>query len=301
MSHSVWSPDGVSPEQLARPHAPRPDGTLQVVPEWALGASAGAGGIYSSLEDMARFIAFQLGAWPASNRPESPVLARASLRESHSFHSFERLRANAKADQKVSAHASGQGLGWAVYGDCRFELVAWHNGGTEGHRATVYFSPHHGVGIIVLTNKDGVDADSAARRFLDRLSDGGVLSLREPVPELTAPWRRQVDAALALGKTFDLPQYEALFAATFRSVVPTAFMQGYLQKNASSLGACTIASGIHSHHPRWVAAALECEKGSRVVEAQLSPDGKLAGFWIGDRTQHEERLRERVERRSSCE
>jgi hypothetical protein len=213
---------------------------------------------------MARFVSFQLGAWPASNHAESPVLARASLRESQSFQAFERLRASAKPDGKVHGSASGAGFGWGVYSDCRFELVAWHNGGTEGHRAAMYLSPPHGVGAIVLANKEGVDADTAARRLLESLHDGGVLSLREPVLELAAAWRRQVDAALALGRAFELPQYEALFATTFRSVVPAAFMQGYLQKNARELGACTIASPVNS-------------------------------------TKHEERLRERVERRGACE
>jgi CubicO group peptidase (beta-lactamase class C family) len=300
MSHSVWSTEGVSPDSLARPHAERADKTLEVVPEWPPGASDGAGGLYSSLEDMARFVSFQLAAWPTSSRPESPVLARASLRESQSFQAFERFRVNSR-DQKAQGHASGEGLGWAVYRDCRFELVAWHNGGTEGHRASVYFSPLHGVGTIVLANKDGVDTDTPARRLLDRLFEGGVLSLREPVLELTAAWRRQVDAALALGAGFDAQKYEALFAPTFREVVPTAFMQRYLQQNAAELGACTIATAIDSHHPRWVAAALECEKGKRIVEAQLLPEGTLSGFWIGDESRHNERLRERVERRGSCE
>src|SRR5690606_38944864 len=78
MSHSVWSPEQAAPESLARPHELRQD-RLEVLREWPFGASSGAGGIYSSVDDLARFVAFQLGAWPASSRPESPVLSRAAL------------------------------------------------------------------------------------------------------------------------------------------------------------------------------------------------------------------------------
>jgi CubicO group peptidase (beta-lactamase class C family) len=300
MSHSAWAADGVGAAVLARPHAPRADGTLGVVPEWPPGAGSSAGGIYSSVEDMARFVSFQLAAWPASDRAESAVLARASLRESQNFQSFEGLRVTLGPEQKAWGQVTGAGFGWGVYGDCRFELVAWHNGGTEGHHAAVYLSPPHGVGVILLANADGVDLDGVARQLLERLHDGGVLSLREPVLELSAAWRRQVDAAFALGRAFDPQKYEALFAPSFRRAVPTADMQTYLEQAATELGACTIGAPIDSRHPRWIAAALECERGQRVVEAQLLSDSTLSGFWIGDRERHERRLRSRGQPHGSC-
>jgi hypothetical protein len=300
MSHSVWAPDGVSPATLARPHAPHADGALEVVPEWALGAASSAGGIYSSVEDMARFVSFQLEAWPASDRAQSPVLARASLRESQSFQSVESLGVSVGPEQKARGQLTGAGLGWGVYRDCRFELIAWHNGGTEGHHAAVYLSPPHGIGVILLANANGVNLDAVARRLLERLYDGGVLSLRERVLELSAAWRRQVEAALALGRAFDQKQCDALFAPSFRQIIPSAGMQIYLQRATSEAGACTFGAPIDSRHPRWVAAALECEKGQRVVEAQLLPDGTLSGFWIGEPERHEQRLRSRVQPGGSC-
>jgi CubicO group peptidase (beta-lactamase class C family) len=300
MSHTVWAPDGVSPAVLARPHAPRADGTLEVVPEWPPGGGASAGGIYSSVEDMARFVSFQLTAWPASDRAEGAVLARASVRESQSFQSIEGLRVTLGPEQKAWGQVTGAGIGWGVYRDCRFELVAWHNGGTEGHRAAVYLSPPHGVGVILLANRDGVNLDAVARQLLERLHDGGVLSPRERVLDLSAEWRRQVDAALALGRAYDPQKYEALFAPSFRQAIPSADMKTYLEHAASEVGACTIGSPIDSRHPRWIAAALECEKGPRVVEAQLLPDGTLSGFWIGAPERHEQRLRSREQPRSSC-
>lgn len=300
MSHSVWAPDGVNPAVLARPHVPRADGTLEVVPEWPPGAASSAGGIYSSVEDLARFVSFQLAAWPASDRAESAVLARASVRESQSFQSFEGLRVSLGPEQRAWGQVTGAGLGWGLYRDCRFELIAWHNGGTEGHRGAVYLSPPHGVGVIVLANRDGVNLDAVARQLLERLHDGGVLPPRERVLELSAEWRRQVEAALALGRAYDPQKYEALFAPTFRQAIPTAGMQAYLERAASETGACTIGSPIDSRHPRWMAAELACEKGPRVVEAQLLPDSTLSGFWIGARERHEQRLLSREQPRGSC-
>ncbi|HTV24465.1 MAG TPA: serine hydrolase domain-containing protein, partial [Polyangiaceae bacterium] len=301
MSHSVWSAERAAPEQLARPHASGKDGKLEVVREWPFGASSGASGIYSSLDDMARFVAFQLDAWPASSRAESAVLARASLRESQSFQSFEDVRVGQTAEGKARARARGQGLGWGVYSDCRFEHVVWHNGGTEGHRAAVYLLPMRGVGVIVLANRDGVDVDSPAQHLLERLHDGGVLPRRERKVELAPAWRSAVEAVLALGTAFDAQKYEALFAAPFRQLLPAPQMQAFLQHRAAQDGACTIGASLDSHDQRWVAAALECESGRRIVEAQLLPEGTLLGFWIGDEARHRERVARRGDERDRCE
>lgn len=293
MSHSQWEASSIAEAALARPHATSPDGALRVIPEWRLGASAGAGGIYSSIEDMARFVAFQLAAWPGSNAPESPVLARSSLREAHSMQALDGFSAKAPSGQPLAAQVNGEGLGWAVYGDCRFEHVVWHNGGTEGHRAAVYLLPARGIGLILLANKDGVDLDAAARSFLARLHDGGVLPQRERVPILSELWRERVSAVWQLGEAFDADRYEALFHPIFRQAVPAETLRPLLLARRAELGRCRVGAPLQSHHDIWLAATLECEQRAMVVEAGLMPNGQLVGLWLGDPAEHKERVSER--------
>lgn len=300
MSHSVWSAAAVPSELLARPHATGKSGALEVVNEWSLGASSGAGGIYSSVEDLARFVAWELDAWPASSRPDEPVLARASRRESQSLQAVDGVHVREQQGQP-SALVDGTGLGWGAYRDCRFGLVTWHNGGTEGHRAAIYLLPSRGLGLIVLTNRDGVDVDGAARRSLARLHDAGVLPEREPSLEPSERWREQVQAALTLGASFDPARYEALFDRRFREVLPEQAMAPWMSAKRESLGSCRVGAALPPARQHWSASVLECEHGEpSVVEAVLDRGGRFTGFWIGAKSRHEERRRERGADGSPC-
>jgi hypothetical protein len=291
MSHTVWSAAAVPEASLARPHAVGTGGALAVVPEWPKSANDGAGGIYSSVEDLARFAAFELSAWPASNAPESPVLARSSLRESQSLQAVNDLFVN-KQGERPAAQVDGQGWGWDVYRDCRFELVSWHNGGTEGHRAALYLLPTRGVGVIMLANRDEVNLDRVARNMLARLHDGGVLPQREPVLVLSDVWRRQVDAAFALGKDFTTAKFEEVFDPIGRKVLTEANMRPYFEDGYKEFGTCRTGAPMPGHAAPWQAAMLNCERGDpHVVEAVLSPERRLIGFWIGKQEAYEERLR----------
>lgn len=301
MSHSVWTTEGLTESSLARPHAERPDGTFGVVPEWPQAASDGAGGLYSSVEDLARFAAFQLAAWPASSAPEGPVLARSSLRESQGFQAVDRLRLRVQGDEPPRAQVTGEGLGWSVYRDCRFEQVSWHNGGTEGHRAVLYLLPAQGLGLIILANRDGVDLDGPARRFLARLHDASALPRREPVLVLSEAWRHQVHAALALGREFDRAKFESLFDAATREVLTPAIMQPFLEKVYQNHGRCESGSPAPSRHDHWQAVTLTCERGEpRMLEAALSPSQQLIGLWIGSPEHHAERVRQRTGAAEPC-
>lgn len=292
MSHSAWSASAVPEELLARPHAAGPDGALGVVREWPKGAGDGAGGIYSSVEDMARFAAFQLSALPASSAVESPVLARSALREAQRLHAVRRLRL--LEQEPVTASVSGEGLGWAVYRNCRFEQVVWHNGGTEGHRAALYLLPTRGVGVVILANRDGVDLDGPAINLLNRLHDADVLPERVSPPAVSDVWRERADATLALGQRFDPATFEQLFDARTRQALPAQVMQPLLERQYANFGACRVARPLPTRDRIWQAATLECERGTPpVIEVALSPGQQVLGLWLGSPEAQAERARGR--------
>jgi CubicO group peptidase (beta-lactamase class C family) len=278
MAHSVWHPEEAPPGSLARPHATDEKGQLAVVPDWRMGASSADGGIYSSVDDLARFVSFQLEAWPASSRAGGDVLARSTLRDAQGFQAVSRLRVNQRPEQKPGASVSGEGLGWAVYRDCRFELVTWHNGGTEGHRAALYLLPTRGVGVVLLANRNRVDLDSIALRWLERLHDGGVLPERQRTLVLDELWKERVNATFELAKSFEATRYEALFHPIFRARITAVQMQVYLAEARRRGGECRIGAALPGRDDDWTAARLECADGAGVVEARLMPNGQLVGF-----------------------
>jgi CubicO group peptidase (beta-lactamase class C family) len=111
-------------------------------PVWA------EGGLWSCVQDLARWISFQLRAYtePAA---DSPVLAAASRREMH--------KPRYLADDDWT---SAWGISW--YAD-RQDGVSWigHSGGIPGFTTSVRFDPRQQVGAIILHNGPSFTAELA--------------------------------------------------------------------------------------------------------------------------------------------
>lgn len=299
MESTYWEPSEVPAARLARPHDLGMDGVLHVVPEWAMGAAAAAGGLYSSLGDLARFAAFQLAATPPAHAPPHPVLRAASLRDSQRFHEVDQLKLQSEEGQPPAASVSGSGLGWAVQQGCRFEQMTWHNGGTEGHAAAIYLLPARGVALIALANTDEAELDAPLRKYLSRLHDAGVLPEREPELRLTSAFEEKVNAVLALGKDFSKEGYSQLFAPGFVSSIPAEVFQPILEGLYRDLGECRVRAPLETGHTLWVGAALRCERGERAVEGVLS-SGQFMGFWINSPEKFAARVAERTPKEAAA-
>ncbi len=117
---------------------------LEVAPEmtqiWA------EGGLWSSAQDVARWISFQLRAHDDDPR-DSPVLAAASLREMH--------KPRYLSDDDWT---TAWGISWYAV---RKDDVTWvqHSGGLHGFSTNACFDPKQRVGAVVLVNGE---ADAAA-------------------------------------------------------------------------------------------------------------------------------------------
>ena len=111
-------------------------------PVWA------EGGLWSCVQDLARWISFQLRAY-AGPAAASPVLAAASLREMH--------KPRYLADDDWT---SAWGISWSAD---RHDDVSWigHSGGIPGFTTSVCFDPRQQVGAIVLHNGPSFTAETA--------------------------------------------------------------------------------------------------------------------------------------------
>ena len=125
-----------------RPFSDELDPEPAFPPVWA------EGGLWSCVQDLARWISFQLRAY-AGPAADSPVLAAASLREMHK----PRYLAD---DDWMSAW----GISWCAN---RQDDVSWiqHSGGLPGFTTSVCFDPRQQVGAIVLHNGTGFIAETA--------------------------------------------------------------------------------------------------------------------------------------------
>jgi CubicO group peptidase (beta-lactamase class C family) len=134
-------------------------------PVWA------EGGLWSCVQDLARWVSFQLRAY---TRPtaDSPVLAAASLREMH--------KPRYLADDDWT---SAWGISWFAE---RRNDVSWirHSGGLPGFTTSVCFDPGQQVGAIVLHNGMSFTAEIACELAVTagRLAGAAPSAVAVPAP-----------------------------------------------------------------------------------------------------------------------
>jgi CubicO group peptidase (beta-lactamase class C family) len=148
MSATGFEPlDGPLLSRCATGYSRRPFSD-ELEPEPAFPPVWAEGGLWSCVQDLARWISFQLRAYtkPAA---DSPVLAAASLREMH--------KPRYLADDEW---AGAWGISW---GADRQDDVSWirHSGGLPGFTTSVCFDPRQQVGAIVLHNGPSFTAETA--------------------------------------------------------------------------------------------------------------------------------------------
>jgi CubicO group peptidase (beta-lactamase class C family) len=111
------------------------------------------GAIFTTVDDLSRFVAFELGHGPASVLPPA--------RLDSSFGGFVASSADL---------TSGYGLGFMAMRRQTFSFTG-HNGGVAGYGASMYFSRPAQVGVVVFRNVTGgkVNSDRLAVDILSRL------------------------------------------------------------------------------------------------------------------------------------
>lgn len=148
MNHA--SPHGLDlRDQLSR---------LDLAGERALIPVRPAGGAWSSLEDMSRYVAMEL--------------ARGLTSGGKRFVSEENLLRRREPQVKITDEMS-YGLGLFIEKDHDVSIIH-HGGNTLGFTSDLFFLPDHGVGAVVLANAGGANTFRSVvrRRLLEILFDG---------------------------------------------------------------------------------------------------------------------------------
>ena len=109
-----------------------------------------AGSINASVNDMARWIRFQLGDGTVDGKR---LLASATLKQMHTPQTVVPLEGY-RAKLRPEAHLSSYALAWHVW-DHRGKKVVEHGGSIDGMSAQVGLLPEANLGLVVLTNRGG--------------------------------------------------------------------------------------------------------------------------------------------------
>lgn len=125
------------------------------------GATAATGHLYTTVTDLARYMAFEIDAWPPRDDPETGPVRRSTVRESQLVAGMQPPK------------PSADGVYWVTEARPDVGLVVSHGGTIDGFHAGVRFAPQAGVGIVALSNaRVPAGFDVALERALDLVVNG---------------------------------------------------------------------------------------------------------------------------------
>ncbi len=270
MTSTTWDPESVSPNRLASGYARENDGAPKLQEHWRLGASEGAGGLYSTLHDLARWAAMYLQAFPPRDDRDPWPVKRATLREAMTTQHAYGLSVGSDKPP-IDASATGVGFAWQTLQSCDLEDVVWHNGGTEGYSSMLAMLPARGVAIVALTNVSGADLDSPTIDAIKMLAKSGAIAPREPVagPALEDARAR----TLRLFQRWDDGLAQQLFDPGFLTMVGgMARVRELDDAITRKIGVCIRPIGdIEVEGATRGSWRYACERGELEAEAVLSP------------------------------
>jgi CubicO group peptidase (beta-lactamase class C family) len=232
--------------------------------QWHLGAVESAGGIYSSVRDLARFAALELSAWPPRDAPESTVLSRSSLRESQL----------AAGPQKPGM--DGWGVNWGLHGDQPLGYRVWHTGGVAGYGAQIALVPDRNLGLITLQAASDGDLGKAPSEALALLE--AAIPARAPVlgPPARPVLQTLLDAVNAPSKNL-----ADLFAPSFLAAVPPERIKKHMSEFHQKMGDCHIDHILEGGSSGGT-ASLACAHGAARFQLSvlLAPPHLISGFYF---------------------
>ncbi|MFN2458674.1 MAG: serine hydrolase domain-containing protein [Chitinophagaceae bacterium] len=182
MKNTVWDYRKVPDEKLAHGYRWQDNQWKEeeLLPDGAYGAM---GGLFSTIEDFSKYIAFHLSAWPPGNGKENGPVKRSSLREMHMPGIISGLNANFKyPGGRPCAIATGYsyGLGWAR--DCQARIWVGHSGGLPGFGSQWRIFPDYGIGVVSYANLTYAAPTTPNLQVLDTLIAIAVLKPRQLPP-----------------------------------------------------------------------------------------------------------------------
>ncbi len=130
------------------------DSAWKLEPTMAHGAFGAMGGIQTSANDYARWVAYLLSAWPPRDGPDAGPVKRSSVRELAQGANFPSVRVRpGSSGPDACREAATYAMGFYAATDCELGLTLNHGGGYPGYGSHVLLLPEYGVGIFALANR----------------------------------------------------------------------------------------------------------------------------------------------------
>jgi CubicO group peptidase (beta-lactamase class C family) len=214
MDHTYWEYADVPAERLAHGYRWLNEHWVEQ-PLLHDGAYGAMGGMITTLEDFAKYVAFQLDAWPSRSGDEEGPLKRSSRREMQQPWMFNNLNSQftyypgARICPLVSSYCYG--LRWSK--DCKGRTLVGHTGGLPGFGSNWNTLTDYGIGVISFSNLTYANCGAINLQVLDTLVT--LVGLRpRPVPVSPVLEQRKKEL-IALLPDWKDAQNSGIFAVNF--------------------------------------------------------------------------------------
>lgn len=257
----------------ARGYSRDPSGEWLAHPPVRSGALAAAGGMQSTVGDLATWICWLGGAFrPDDRTPEGP-LGRASRRDMQRLHSPMPPALNARPDGTWKMSIAGYGLGLVVHEDMARGTIVTHSGGMPGFLLNMSWHPDSGHGIVLLTNSDHGNPLVLAEEALFRVLDRRCTPAR--TIRMWAATRELLDAAERLIRSWDDDLAADIFAENIDIERPLRRRREEIARLVAEIGglgpARSVTDVLSADSPADVTWAVAGMAGELLCRIHLSP------------------------------
>lgn len=267
------------------PPAERAVGYSRVGGEWVRepdmrdGAFGAMGGVETTANDYAKWIAFLLSAWPASDEPDNGPIRRATVRSMVALASPMRAVNRAAEHGPPCRQSFAYGAGLRIIDDCDLGRVITHGGGYPGYGSNMILLPDAGVGAFVFNNRTYTGLGRANFQALLTLRRAGAIPDR-PQP-VSAGLTRAYDAAKQAWADGNLARVPlANNVAMDESLTRRAAALADLKGRA---GACSMAEPVVPLSAMEGTFAWSCERGTVMGRVMRAPTStfqlQVIDFW----------------------
>ncbi|WP_396169247.1 serine hydrolase [Flavobacterium sp.] len=133
---------------LATPHSSE-SGSIKTIDSYDIGMADAAGGIFSNVTDMSKWMMLHLNKGKYGIDLKTPLFSLKNHNEMWRIHTVLETNPN----PRYNSHFNGYGLGW-VLTDVVGKFEVSHTGGLPGMLSIVTMYPDLNLGIVILTNTE---------------------------------------------------------------------------------------------------------------------------------------------------
>jgi len=239
-------------------------------PSLAHGTFGAMGGLVTTAGDLARYVAYQLSAFPPRDDEERGPVRRSSQREmQHPARPYSLTASYNTPGSVLQATVNSYGYGLRVSADCRFEHIVGHGGGLPGFGSYMMWLPDYGVGMFAMANLTYMGPAPPMSDAYDALRKTGALQPRKLPPSHILTATR--DSVVRLWNNWNESEAEALAADNFFLDTPAARRRQEIEKIKADVGQCGQIGEVVPENLLRGKFRIGCDRGAVEATFTLAP------------------------------